>query len=159
MTPPIEREKRPSAKARREKVSHERRYKTIAHTADRAVLVYGRDQRQLLRNAAWALVDQVCAARRVRDRVERPVRVESRDPAVRLVGVMNTLLYYLDAERLVLPHLVLRSVGNGGVLGVARGEPLAKRHGYKGALKAATYHDLHFEKTRRGLQVRVVLDV
>ena len=146
-------------RARATATSRGRRYRTIPHTADRAVVIYGRDHRHLLRNAAWALVDQVCAARRVRDRVQRPVRVAARDPAVRLVGVMNTLLYYLDAERLVLPHLVLRRVGTAGVLGVARGEPLADRHGYKGALKAATYHDLRIEKTRRGLQVRVVLDV
>jgi SHS2 domain-containing protein len=135
------------------------RYRSIAHTADRAVLIYGRDEGQLLRNAAWAVVDQVCEARRVRARVRRPVRVVSGEPAVRLVGVMNALLYYFDTERLVLPRLVLRVVGARRVEGTASGEPLGAGHGYKGALKAATYHDLRVERTPRGLRARVVLDV
>ena len=135
------------------------RYRSVEHTADRAVVVYGADERALLRNAAWAAIDQVCLARRVRPRVARPVEVVSGDPAVRLVGVINAVLFYLDAERLVLPHLVLRVVNAERVLGTARGEPLEDRHGYKGALKAATYHDLHIERTRHGLRARVVLDV
>jgi SHS2 domain-containing protein len=135
------------------------RYRTVAHTADRAVVIYGSDHRALLRNAAWAAIDQVCDARRVRPVVARRVEVISADPAVRLVGVINALLYHLDAERLVLPHLTLRALNARRVEGTARGEPLSDRHGYKGALKAATYHDLRIERTRRGLRARVVLDV
>jgi SHS2 domain-containing protein len=135
------------------------RYRTAEHTADRAVWVYGRDARELLKNAAWAVVDQVCDARRVRPRVARPLRVAGADPSARLVGLMNELIYRLDAEHLVLPHLTLLAVGPRGLRGVARGEALAERHGYKGALKAATYHDLHIERTRTGWRARVVLDV
>jgi len=135
------------------------RYRTIEHTADRAVLVFGRDERRLLRNAAWAVIDQICDARKVRRRVKRDVDVTAEDPTVRLVTLMNSLLYYVDAEQLVLPHLVLRRVDATGVQGVVWGEPLGDRHGYKGALKAATYHDLRIERTPRGLRARVVLDV
>jgi SHS2 domain-containing protein len=135
------------------------RYRTVSHTADRAVLVFGRDMRMLLRNAAWAVVDQVCEARRVRKREKRMVEVTATDPTVRLVGVMNSLLYYLDAEHLVLPYLVLGRSGSGGRRGVAWGERLEERHGYKGAIKAATYHDLRVERTPHGLRARVILDV
>ena len=135
------------------------RYRTLEHTADRAVMLFGTDERTLLRNAAWAVIDQVCDARRVRRREKREVKVTAVDPTVRLVGVMNSLLYYFDTESLLLPYLVLRRVAGGCAHGVAWGEPLEERHRYKGALKAATYHDIRIERTRRGLRARVVLDV
>ncbi len=124
------------------------------------MIVHGADAGAIYANAAFALADLICDADAVAPREERAVQATGADLAETVVRLMNALLYLVDADRLVLPHLEVAEATPTSVRGVARGEPLdTARHGFKGALKAATYHDLAVWQAEGGLRVRVVLDV
>lgn len=136
------------------------RYELADHTADVAVVLHGRDEAEAYASAAWALADLLCDAARVAARVARPVDARGADAAETAVRLMNDLLYLWDAEGLVLPVLEVEEATPVRVRGTVRGEPLdPDAHGFKGSLKAATYHDLAVERDAGGIHIRITLDV
>lgn len=137
-----------------------KRYELVDHTADRAVLIHGANASEIYQNATWALCDVLCHAAAINLRITRPVEAVGADLGETTVRLLNSLIYHCDVEGLVLPDLVISEASETKVRGQAWGEPLDPEvHGFKGAIKAATYHDLRLEHTSGMLRLRIVLDV
>lgn len=95
--------------------------------------------------------------------VTRTVTAEADAPDLLLVNFLQELIYYKDAERLLLrPERVQtgRQDHRWTVRATLRGEPLdPQKHELKVDVKAVTLHRLRVEQTPEGWDAFVILDI
>ncbi len=135
-------------------------YETFEHTADLGLRVRAPDLDTLFAEAAMALfsaivedLGTVAASRKVE------VRLSGSDREYLLVDWLKSLLYYFDAEHLLLVRFAVR-VSASGLEGEAWGERLdLSRHELSHEVKAITYHGLHVEKVEGGWLAEVIVDI
>lgn len=131
------------------------RFRTLAHTADLRVAVWGGDEAELIRNAVAAAVTVVLGrAARLPAASWITVRPWPAELPSRLVRAVNETLFQLYARRRVAVGFALTR--HGARLGLA-----VLPAGWQPALevKAATYHDLHPRLRAGRLTALLTLDV
>ncbi len=136
-------------------------FEMLAHTADIAVLVRGRDMAELLRNAARAFYAVVLTEdTEIRSTTTRMICIESVDADTLLVDWVNELIYQIDAEHVVFSDFRFHDLGVDRLEAECGGEPLdLSRHHLKREVKAATYHMSRIESADSWLEARIVLDI
>jgi SHS2 domain-containing protein len=87
---------------------------------------------------------------------ERAIAVEAGDEAALLVDWLNELIYLAESERFVATDAVADEADEHRIRATARGVTVAAA---PALVKAATLHGLCIERTGRGLEAAVVLDV
>lgn len=133
-------------------------------TADVAIRVTATSLEALLFDAAEAttnvMVDELASLART---VRKTVEVEAQAPDELLVNFLQELIYFKDAERLLLrPERVQvrRQDGRWTLTASLSGEVLdMRKHELKVDVKAVTYHRLRVEQTPTGWQADVILDI
>jgi SHS2 domain-containing protein len=131
------------------------RFRTLAHTADLRVAVWGRDEEELIRNAVAAAVTS--ALRRAPQRAPRawvPVRPWPAGLPSRLVRAVNEALFHLYTRDQVAVGFALST--RGARLALA---PLPRAWRPDIEIKAATYHDLRPRRRAGRLAALLTLDV
>jgi SHS2 domain-containing protein len=154
-------------------------FEYIDHTADIGVRVTGRTPAELVTEAIRAFYSILLAAGStdsVGERTARTVDLSAPDGECLLVDLLNELIYRFDAEKLLLPHLLIEELRLGGagrgspegerdgggarLRGTLRGERFdPSRHALATEVKAATYHGLRIEESKDGLRVDVIFDL
>ncbi|MHB9132219.1 MAG: archease [Armatimonadota bacterium] len=130
-------------------------YERIAHTADLAIRVWGRDLPALFANAAVALFDMMTEPPAVEDR-ERTVTVESMDVEALLVDWLNELIYLHEVEGETFTRFEITEFSEVSLTACVYGGPTTRK---LKAVKAATFHDLTIRDTTEGVEARLVFDV
>ncbi len=132
--------------------------------ADIAFEATGRDLKELFSSAADATMNvMVEDLDTIEEREERDVELRSGEPDMLLFDLLQEVIYYKDAEQLLLRiknmtitrlagAYVLRAVGTGERL-----DPL--RHEQRADVKAVTLHHFKVEKTGGLWKALVILDV
>ncbi len=133
-------------------------------TADVAFEATGRDLAELFRDAADAqLATMIDCLDSVEPRVEKTIELEHSEPDLLLFDLLQELIFYKDAERLLLRIDRVRvRQGKGAVSlrAVAKGEMLdPERHEQCADVKAVTLHQFVVERTAHGWRCQVILDV
>ena len=99
----------------------------------------------------------------IADRERRTIRVEDEAPDMLLLDLLQELLYYKDAERLLLrvPEVHIKSTDGGLTLAAeAHGERLdVEKHVLLVDVKAVTMHHFAVTQTEDGWHATVVLDI
>jgi SHS2 domain-containing protein len=99
----------------------------------------------------------------IEDRQRRSIRIEEERADLLLFRLLGELVYFKDAEGLLLRVPAVRIRRRDGVFVLeaeARGEPLDPlRHRLQADVKAVTLHRLRVERTAGGWEASVVLDV
>ncbi|NTU59709.1 MAG: archease [Deltaproteobacteria bacterium] len=140
------------------------RYRDDIATADAAFDVEAPTLEDLFRDAADAalgvLVEEPSS---VKPRRAKLLRAEAETLDLLLFQVLEELVYYKDAERLLLrlERVEIRE-GEGGFAAAAeaRGEEIdPSRHALLTDVKAVTLHRLRLERSDRGWEATVVLDI
>ena len=97
------------------------------------------------------------------DRQRRPIRLEEQSADLLLYRLLEELIFFKDAEGLLLRVPAVRIHRRDGALVLeaeARGEPIDPlRHRLQADVKAVTLHRLRVEQTARGWEASVVLDI
>jgi SHS2 domain-containing protein len=135
-------------------------HETFDHTADLGLRARAADLGTLFAEAGQALLsalvenpEAVAPARAVE------VKLPADDLEYLLFDWLKALLYYFDAERLLLSRFDVK-VGEGGLEATARGEAFdPARHEPAHEVKAITYHDLKVEQTPDGWLAEVIVDI
>jgi SHS2 domain-containing protein len=136
------------------------KYRTLAHTADLGLRIWGRTLEELFANAGEALVATITDRRRLRPRQRQDITVEAPDLEALLVAWLNHLLYLYDVEGFLGRDFTIRSLSPEKLHATARGETFdPERHVSKTAVKAATYHKLEIARTADGWRATVILDL
>jgi len=133
-------------------------------TADIAFEATGRDLAELFSDAADAtmnvMIDNLDA---IEPRETRHIELSSDDIEMLLFDFLQELIYFKDAERLLLRvrDVPIEERDEKYFLKAkAAGEPLdAARHYQRADVKAVTLHDFSVEKENGGWKARVLLDI
>lgn len=132
------------------------KYRELEHTADLAILVFGKDLPQLFANAAYGLFDIMADLSKPLSGAKRLIRLRAPDVESLMVDWLNELIYLHDQEG---------EIYNGfDIVFPAMGEMKASVEGGKGAgsklnVKAATFNDLEIREVAEGFEARLVFDV
>jgi len=135
-------------------------YETFEHTADVGLRVWATDMRGLLEHAAAGVIGVMFEPGRVRVADELQVAALGNDAEELLVAWLEEVLFAFEGRRFAPAAARVDRLEAGRAQGVLLGEPYdPARHEVRQAVKAVTYHALKVERTARGLEVRIVLDV
>lgn len=140
------------------------RYLDEEATADVAFEAWGADPEEVFRAAADAVVNvQIDRLESVVARERRTFELRNEALDLLLFEFLNRLIYYKDAEQLLLrvPDVQLRKDGQGWhCLATGQGEPIdPKRHEQIVDVKAVTLHHFRLEETPEGWTAHVILDI
>jgi SHS2 domain-containing protein len=134
-----------------------KRYRFMHHEADTALAVYGDTYEEVFTNGAHGIFTVINDLRRVRKRDRREFFIPEGPDA--LIHLLNELLFLWDTGRFI-PREVKVTRTRTGLRAVAEGETFdPSRHRIKKEVKAVTYHQFSFEKTAKGYEARLVLDI
>lgn len=133
------------------------KYRTLDHTADVMVEAFGSSLEECFSNAAYALMDQMVDASKVREREERQIVVEGHDHESMLYNFLSEFLFIFDVTGMVFSRFSVTFSGT-EVHCRAWGEKYdARRHEPRKEVKAITYHMMSVDPVRP--LVRVVFDI
>jgi SHS2 domain-containing protein len=136
------------------------RFRLLDHTADVAVVLWGKDPADLLRSGGMALFHLIAGDSPIREVETRHASACGADLEELLVGWMNRLLLFHEIDGLVLSRFDLSEPNAGRVDGLVAGEPFdATRHRILREVKAVTYHGVSVERHGEGLTARLILDI
>jgi SHS2 domain-containing protein len=133
-------------------------------TADIAFEAAGRDLPELFTSAADAtmnvMIENLDA---IEPRETRGIELENSEIDMLLFDFLQELIYFKDAERLLLRVREMRIEEQGGIYSLnatAAGEPLdPARHQQRADVKAVTLHNFRVEKTEGGWKAAAILDI
>lgn len=133
-------------------------------TADVAFKAWGRTAEELFVSAADALMNvMVTDLAAIVPRQNRPVAVSAEDHEMLLFELLQELIFYKDAEMLLLRVSDVRISKEDGQLQLtanARGEAIdVHRHEMGVDVKAVTLHRYRVEETNHGWEAMVILDI
>lgn len=140
------------------------RYLEDIATADVAFEATGADLPEVFTSAASAamrvMVEDLSTIRKV---TEVPVELRDSELDMLLFNLLNELVYYKDARRLLLVVDTISIEESGPVFtlkATLKGEELdRKRHPLKADVKAVTLHRFSLVRTEEGWKATVVLDI
>jgi len=130
-------------------------YEMVEHTADVAIRVHGRDLSELFITAARALFALMTAHADNTD-TERTITLEAIDAEALLVDWLNALLWLQETDGLTFTRFSLETLTPTRLIARVSGGPTT---GKTLVVKAATFHNLHIERTERGVEALIVFDI
>lgn len=133
-------------------------------TADVAFRAWGRTAEELFVSASDAMMHvMVTDLAGIAPRLTRPIAVSAEDHEMLLFELLQELIFYKDAEMLLLRVQEVRISREGERLlltAVARGEAVdVNRHEMGVDVKAVTLHRYRVEETDHGWEAMVILDI
>ena len=139
-------------------------YLDDAVTSDITFRACGRDINDLFRAAADATTNTMVASLdTIKPEVARTVSVDADALDLLLMRFLDELVYYKDAEGLLLRAVEVRVQQIDHIhraAGELRGQPLnPDTHDLVADVKAVTLHGLHVKRTAAGWEAQVTLDV
>ena len=136
------------------------RYRVFDHTADLGLEVYGKDEKELFSNAAFAIFDLIVDLQEIDIKETRRLVVKGADREDLLVNYLREILYMLNGEGMLLKDFSILEISSRHLVGEVRGEPFnPDKHSIKAEIKAVTYHQVKVEKNKDGWKARVIFDV
>lgn len=137
-----------------------KRYRFIDHTADLGIIAYGRDEKEVFANIAFALFDNIADLGTVQENEAVEVEVKGMGWEELLLNWLRELLYLQQVKDYLFKRFVLRELEENHLIGDANGEIFdPEKHRIKLEVKAVTYHQLKVKKSKAGWQAQVIFDI
>ena len=135
-------------------------FETFDHTADVGLRMRATDLDTLFADAARAMFSVMAGdlqAVRLAEEVHITLAADDLDALLR--DWLGELLYTFHVRKLMFADFTV-SVGESGLQGTARGEPMdAARHKLDVEIKAVTWHGLKVERSSEGWLAEVIVDI
>jgi SHS2 domain-containing protein len=138
------------------------RYRTIRHTADKAIFAWGRDLPELFENSAYGMFSLIADIRKLKPEMQREIKMKNdqEDYAILLADWLGELLYIFDAEKILFCQFKVESVDEKGVNSICGGVRVRPDLPWRGSyVKAITYHRLKIEKKGQLYRATLFFDV
>ena len=135
------------------------RFRLIEHTADTGLIAFGKDLPEAYANAAFGMFSIMADLNTVKEVETRTIEVHEEDLESLLFEWLNRLLFFFDAEMLLLKRFDIVEFEETRLKAICYGEKHdPKRHRQiKIGVKSATYHTLTVDKEKH--QVQVIFDI
>lgn len=136
------------------------RFRQVETTADTGLIVWGRNEKDLLENAAAGFFNLLAGRKGIRKSVRREVQIVGYDQSSRLVAWLSEWLFLFETEGFLGRSFVVARAGRLGVSGWGWGDRYdPQRHELRCGVKGITYHGIEVRRIRGRLRARVILDV
>jgi SHS2 domain-containing protein len=138
------------------------RYRTIRHTADKAIIAWGRDLPELFENSAYGMFSLIADIRKLKPEIERQIEMKNdqQDYAILLADWLGELLFIFDVEKILFCQFKVSSVDEKGVNSLCGGVRARPDLPWRGSyVKAVTYHRLKIEKKGQLYRATLFFDV
>ncbi len=136
------------------------KYKTIDHTADLGIHVFGADAKDLFANAAFALFDLITNIDTLKGLNEYEVRITGNDWPDTMVNWLRELLYLWTCKEMLVKTTNISYLTKHELTARVNFDPYdPDRHEIKNEIKAVTYHQIQVEKGAPGWESKIILDV
>lgn len=137
------------------------KYRTIRHTADKAICAWGRNLPELFENAAYGTFSLIAEIRTLKPEISKDVNLSySEDISLLLVDWLSELLYIFDSEKILFCRFKVHSIDEKGIKSTCEGINIRPGIRWRGSyVKAVTYHNLKVEQTKKGYRALVFFDV
>ena len=137
-----------------------KRYETFEHTADVGIRAFGRTEKELFANAAYAMFDLMADLKKVREKASLPIQVEAADREDLLVRWLSELLSLSSAKGFLFKDFSFFHLNSTSLAAVARGEIFdPSRHKMKMEIKAVTYHQVEIKENEGKWEGKVIFDI
>ncbi len=138
-----------------------RRYRVIDHTADIGIAAYGKNLKELFRNAAFGMFDLMVELKGVRVGKKVVIKLKAPNKEELLVSWLSELLYYFAGpSKILLNDFMIKKLEEKSIEAEVSGEQLdLSRHQIKMEIKGVTYYQLKIERHDSRWQCRVIFDV
>ncbi len=130
-------------------------FEEIQHTADWSMRVWANDLPSLFAESARGMNTLAGVKIANANPVTKQFKTEGPDVEALLVAFLSELIYFAEQENLAFTNFDIQ-IPDSQLLAVMKGAQILS---IDKAIKAVTFHNLKIEKTSRGLEVEVVLDV
>jgi len=136
------------------------RFKFLEHTADLEIKIFGGSQKEIFKNAAFALaniLDPLYPKREKKSQKSFSIKQEAPKMEVLLVYFLEELLYNSLTKKSVFPDVRIKTLRDKYVTALAYGYYLGK---LPREIKGVSYHDLSLKKGVGNLwEAKIVLDI
>jgi SHS2 domain-containing protein len=133
------------------------RFEEIEHTADVALRVYGKDLKELLKNAAFGMADFLCEKKFLSDDyTEELIEIRADDVEGLLVEWLSELAFLVEVKSFVFQRVEILSISETYLKANVYGKIASE---LKVHIKAVTYHNLKIVETKNGFEATVVFDI
>jgi SHS2 domain-containing protein len=137
-----------------------KKYKVFDHTADLGLEIFGKDERELFSNAAFAIFDLTVDLHDVNASEVRRISITGSDREDLFINYLREILYIFNGEGMLLKEFSILEISSRRLVGEVRGEAFnPERHSIKAEIKAVTYHQVEVGKNKGGWKARVIFDV
>jgi Uncharacterized conserved protein len=145
----------------------EKQFIYLDHVADIRFIAYGKTMETLFENAAKAMLTVIADIENIRSENKYDVELEAPDLENLMVDFLAELLFLFDAEETVIGNVTVNKIekktGDSekySIVAAVSGEPMnAAEQNFKTEVKAVTYSGIRVEKTEKGYETEVVLDL
>lgn len=137
------------------------KYRTLRHTADKALCAWGETLPQLFENAAYGTFSLIADISKLKPDISKEVNLsDGEDLSLLLVDWLSELLYIFDSEKILFCRFKVHSLDNKGIKSTCEGLKIRQGLPWRGSyLKAVTYHNLKVERTKKGYRAFIFYDV
>ena len=135
------------------------KYKYLKHTADAKFVAFGRDIDEVFANSALAMINILGETSKVKKEKEHKIKLEARNYERLLFDFLEELVFLLDTENFFLREIKKIKISKDFVLEAVVVGDNTKNYDLKSEIKAVTYSDMKIEKTKKGYEATVVVDI
>ena len=129
------------------------KYEILEHKADLKIKVFGKDKRELFKNALIGMFE-VAKYEGENGKIKRKLKISSLDLSSLLVDFLGEVLYFSEVKKEVYDSIEFLAFDDKNIEGILIGKKLKRMGIY---VKAVTYHDLDIHQREDGLLEATVL--
>lgn len=127
-------------------------------TSDVLYEAYGNTLEEVFENSALALFSVICQLDKIEHKIEKEVAVEGKDLEDLMFNWLSQLIAIVDTDQVFFNKFEILEIDEKHLKAKCYGEPITPEKG-ETVVKAVTYHQFKFEKTKEGYKARVSLDI
>jgi SHS2 domain-containing protein len=136
------------------------KYKTIDHTADVCVRVFGNSLEEIFVGSAKAMMEIITDVEKVNPSKEISIKAQGENYEELLVKWLQEILYLHEVKKMVFKDFEIKIKNGIRAVGKAYGEKIAvDRHEFYSNIKAVTYHNLKIISSKDKYRVDIVFDI
>ena len=136
------------------------RYEIIPHTADIGIKAYGRDLKDLFKNAAYGMFDIIADLDGLKASFTQAIEASAANKEELLVAWLGELLYHFYTKQIIFFDFDIVELSDTAMKAVASGRHVGEnRNRLKTEIKAVTYHELKIEEKDGAFTASIIFDV
>lgn len=134
-------------------------YDFLPHTADVKIRAYGNTLEQAFIHSAYALTDVVTDHTKVRQAVDKEIRVEAEDKKALLYDFLEQFLILLDSEGFLLSEIKSLTIKDNKLTAKVIGDNHPENYETETHVKAMTYQEMEIKKEKDKYIIQFIPDI